>query len=254
MTKVYWKPAEVDLVMGAAYEIFKNNHTDKSWRQCIVEGQRILPEDRQRPEGSIKTTPKKTLDEYMEIGKKINDAMVAAHEAELAEERRLAAEEQARIAEEERARFEEENSVGGRITKMIDTVVLDFEHTLEKKLTESVNKIFARIERQIAHKIARMNPHAKIPRVLIIGLLGRHEENIRKDFDPYLDIAFLDANQIGQIKDKIAHRDYVVINTAFVNHSVTEKVRGHKGMMLADGNNAVADRLLEIITMKEKQG
>lgn len=251
MSKVFWKPDEKKQIGLAAIEIYRRNDGDTSWKQCVILGQNVLPEDRRRPESSIKTSSKESLDELMQIGEE-QYAIAMAEKARVDAERQAEEDRRtAELAEKEARRVEEESSVGFRITKMVDNIVDEFERTLELRLSDAVNKVFGRVQRQIANKIAHMNPTARVPRVLIVGLLPRHEEAIHKDFDPYLDITFVDANKITQLIEKAKHKDYVVVNTGFINHSVVEKLRGHKGMLLAPTNSAVADRLLEIVTRKD---
>jgi hypothetical protein len=252
MAKVYWKEPERQQVAHRAYEYLQAGEHE-SWGECMDAAQHMmLDPDRQRPRSSLASESVK----LKELGKTLWTKSVELEAKATAETNR-------RIAElHERVHVEAPTSkpiltepptanidkLDAALNVIVDHIGEEFSAKLIAKLNLVLSEAFSKIDSSIGNRLPAITSKSMPPkpRILIVGMLPKHATEIKKDFDEYFDMEFVETDKTTQLKSKAAGKDRVILNTKFLNHSIQSVVRDHPGLVLAHGNNVVKDELLAL--------
>lgn len=248
--RIYWDEAEKTRVVEAVFAM-RQNDPESSLIAIINRAQKQLPKDRRRSIPSVKAIPwirielQKMFDEQR---KKARSAESADQAAESAKERQARLQEQLQgMVKKARESALQEAEIEELVGEVLGRFIKDHED-----LRRRVNLLEAKVENSFraAPAPAPVTQPAKLPTVLVVGLLPDQQNKVRAHFRNAADMRFLGSNERSK---GVPQADAAVINTKFIPHNLQSLVQrklaatGGKVYLVSGGLSSVIERVEQLL-------
>jgi hypothetical protein len=146
------------------------------------------------------------------------------------------------------------DSVVARVSARIgDRMVEEVSGSVDRAVGTALSNVEARINAAFTKRVVpepvRLAPSKKL-RIMVLGLLGNQQEEIRREFGKEIELRFIDTDatrNASSWKGAIGGMDYVIAMIKWMPHVATNILSSHKGYIPINGGlSDLSNRLTEI--------
>jgi len=246
--KVFWNAKErAEVICRSAILMMDHGYT--AWGPTVLEAQKVLPRNRQRPEGSVLTGAKASLAddiraEIMSVSQARMEEAQRKNEAKIAEAAAAAA-----AAEAEPTVMvmpKEFKKAESMMSLAIESFVAEFKTLLKAAMTNAVAETIEEANEEMQNALRNLpmgslhiaaEVHKEVSavqtggneikahhlKVAIVGgtEVGGDKQKIEDNMKDIYDFRYIDSKNQAE---RARNCDIVLIRSAFVNHSLTEAI------------------------------